>query len=432
MPQAEKRLKVLFLCTGNSCRSQMAEGWARELKGEMVEPHSAGIETHGLNPLAVKVMAEAGVDISGHRSKHVKELEDVDFDYVVTVCNQAHESCPVFPGKAKIVHRSFEDPPRLAEDAKTEQEALAHYRRVRDEIRGFVEDLPEALQKGNRTNTENAHEEATRKKVREEYAEMATGRASGCCGGDTSCCGASDPGDLARGMGYSDEELADLPEGANMGLSCGNPTALASLQEGEFVLDLGAGGGFDVFIAARKVGASGRAIGVDMTPEMVTKARQNAEVFQEQTGLANVEFRLGEIEHLPVADSSVDVIISNCVINLSPDKPQVWREMARVLKPGGRVAVSDIALKEPLPEALQESLEALVGCVAGAVPIEDTRRMAEESGLTDIRVEEDAEAVDAMTQSNDGLYQQTISALPSDKELSDYVVSIKLNARKSG
>ena len=140
-----ERLRVLFLCTGNSCRSQMAEGWARHLKSDMLEPYSAGIETHGMNPWAVRVMAEAGVDISGHRSKHVDELKDVPFDYVVTVCDNARESCPLFPGRAKIVHRSFEDPPRLAKSAATEEEALAHYRRVRDEIRAFVETLPASL-----------------------------------------------------------------------------------------------------------------------------------------------------------------------------------------------------------------------------------------------------------------------------------------------
>ena len=138
-------MKILFLCTGNSCRSQMAEGWARALKGGEIEVYSAGIETHGLNPNAVKVMAEARVDISGHRSKHVKELLGVDFDYVVTVCGHAHETCPLFPGKAKVVHVGFDDPPRLAADAKTEEEALGHYRRVRDEIRTFVERLPEEL-----------------------------------------------------------------------------------------------------------------------------------------------------------------------------------------------------------------------------------------------------------------------------------------------
>ncbi|MFA6132663.1 MAG: arsenate reductase ArsC [Phycisphaerae bacterium] len=139
------KLKVLFLCTGNSCRSQMAEGWARQLKADAVEPYSAGIEIHGLNPLAVQVMAEAGVDISGHRSKNVSELMNVPLDYVVTVCENAAETCPLFPGKARVVHVGFDDPPRLAKDAKTPQEALDHYRRVRDEIRAFVGSLPEAL-----------------------------------------------------------------------------------------------------------------------------------------------------------------------------------------------------------------------------------------------------------------------------------------------
>lgn len=139
------KLKVLFLCTGNSCRSQMAEGWARHLKDEAIEAYSAGIETHGLNPNAVKAMFEAGVDISGQRSKRVDELTDIEFDYVVTVCAHAHESCPIFPGRAKVVHVGFDDPPRLAREAKTEEEALSHYRRVRDQIRQFVESLPESL-----------------------------------------------------------------------------------------------------------------------------------------------------------------------------------------------------------------------------------------------------------------------------------------------
>ncbi len=139
------RLRILFLCTGNSCRSQMAEGWTRHLKGDVIEPYSAGIETHGLNPLAVRAMAEAGVDISGQRSKHVRELSDIEFDYVVTVCDHASENCPLFPGKARRVHVGFDDPPRLARAARTEEEALAHYRRVRDEIRAFVESLPGRL-----------------------------------------------------------------------------------------------------------------------------------------------------------------------------------------------------------------------------------------------------------------------------------------------
>lgn len=143
-----QKVKVLFLCTGNSCRSQMAEGWARHLKGDVIEPYSAGVETHGLNPQAVQVMGEAGVDISGHRSKHVDELKDVDFDYVVTVCDHAHESCPMFPGRTRVVHVGFDDPPRLARAARTPEEAMDIYRRVRDEIRAFIETLPQSLKKG--------------------------------------------------------------------------------------------------------------------------------------------------------------------------------------------------------------------------------------------------------------------------------------------
>lgn len=140
-----QKMKILFLCTGNSCRSQMAEGWARALKADVIEPYSAGIETHGMNPLAIKVMAEAGVDISGHRSKNVGELSGIPFDFVITVCDNAHESCPIFPGKTKVVHVGFEDPPRLAQNAANEEEALMHYRRVRDQIKDFVETLPDAL-----------------------------------------------------------------------------------------------------------------------------------------------------------------------------------------------------------------------------------------------------------------------------------------------
>jgi len=143
------KLNILFLCTGNSCRSQMAEGWARHLKSDVLDVYSAGIETHGLNPNAVKVMAEAGVDISKHRSKHVDELMDIPFDYVITVCGHAHENCPVFPGRAVVIHHGFDDPPKLAASAKTEEEALSHYRRVRDEIRAFVETLPDALTAAN-------------------------------------------------------------------------------------------------------------------------------------------------------------------------------------------------------------------------------------------------------------------------------------------
>jgi SAM-dependent methyltransferase len=273
--------------------------------------------------------------------------------------------------------------------------------------------------------------EAVHAAVRDGYAQIAKKEAS-CCSG-VSCCGsnAEDSTKLAQYVGYGAEELAALPEGANMGLSCGNPTALASLKPGEVVLDLGSGGGFDVFIAGRKVGAKGRAIGVDMTPEMLGKARKNIAAYQERSGLDNVEFRLGEIEHLPLADGSVDALISNCVINLSPDKSQVWREIARVLKPGGRVAVSDLALLKPLPSAIVESVEALVGCVAGAVLVSDTERMAKDAGLTDIVLNPKSGYIDGMVDWQDPLYTKIIASLPSGAKPGDYITSLEITARKA-
>jgi AhpD family alkylhydroperoxidase len=279
--------------------------------------------------------------------------------------------------------------------------------------------------------TSNIDSEAVRRKVREGYGKIA-GSGGSCCGPTPTCCGSTPVAseDLARHIGYTPEELAALPEGANMGLSCGNPNALAALQLGEVVLDLGAGGGFDVFIAGRKVGQTGRAIGVDMTPEMLAKARKNIATYRERTGLDNVEFRLGEIEHLPLADASVDAVISNCVINLSPDKAQVWREIARVLKPGGRVAVSDLALLKPLPTAVAESVEALVGCVAGAVLVAETERMAKAAGLGDIVLNPKSAYIDGMVDWQDPLYQKIIAHLPAGTKPGDFVTSLEITARK--
>lgn len=216
-----------------------------------------------------------------------------------------------------------------------------------------------------------------------------------------------------------------------MGLSCGNPTAIARLAPGQVVLDLGSGGGFDCFLAGPKVGPQGRVIGVDMTPEMISKARRNIASYRERTGLDNVEFRLGEIEHLPAADGSVDVVISNCVINLSPDKPQVWREIARVLKPGGTVAVSDLALLRPLPQAVRGMVEALVGCVAGAVRVDEYRAMIEAAGLTGIEIRPKPEYVATLSQFEDPLYRKIADALPQGKTAADYITSIDVTARKS-
>jgi arsenite methyltransferase len=279
--------------------------------------------------------------------------------------------------------------------------------------------------------TKLVKQESVRETVRAGYSQIAQAgnprrQSCGCCGGSSGV----DMEKLATTIGYTPEELAALPDGANMGLSCGNPNALAALRPGEVVLDLGSGGGFDVFIAGRKVGPAGRAIGVDMTPEMLAKSRRNIEAYRRNSGLDNVEFRLGEIEHLPLADASADVVISNCVINLSPDKEQVWREIARVLKPGGRVAVSDLALLRPLPPAVAGMVEALVGCVAGAVPVAETSRMAEAAGLVEIHLNPKSGYVDGLVESGDALYEKIISNLPAGTKPGDYITSLEIQARK--
>lgn len=289
-----------------------------------------------------------------------------------------------------------------------------------------------------------ADADAVREQVRAGYSEIArrgswssestrTGDAGACCAPGGGCCGPATftPDALAAAIGYSGQDLVHTPDGANMGLSCGNPTAIAALRPGEVVVDLGAGGGFDCFVAGPRVGAAGRVIGIDMTPDMVSRARKNAAEYRAQSGLDNVEFRLGEIEHLPVADASVDVVISNCVLNLSPDKPQVWREIARVLRPGGRVAVSDLALLRPLPESVRQDVEALVGCIAGAVLVEETRRMAQDAGLQDIVLTPKPQYIDAMSGWEDPLYRRIVESLPAGTKPGDFITSLDISARKA-
>ena len=224
-------------------------------------------------------------------------------------------------------------------------------------------------------------DEDIRKAVRKKYSTIAKEERS-CCGARGTCqCGDTTEAKSKR-IGYTEEELSSVPEGANMGLGCGNPVALASLKEGETVLDLGSGGGFDALLAARRVGENGKVIGVDMTPEMLEKARSNAR----KGKLQNIEFRLGEIEYLPVADNSVDAIISNCVINLSTDKGRVFNEAHRVLRSGGRLMVSDIVLLEKLPDFLKDSVEALTGCIAGAMLKDDYIQTIQKAGFKDVSI----------------------------------------------
>ena len=256
-----------------------------------------------------------------------------------------------------------------------------------------------------------------RKTVRDGYAQIATSASS--------CCGPNPAEDIGKKIGYSGEELNAVPQGANLGLGCGNPVALASLKEGETVLDLGAGAGFDCFLAAKRVGESGRVIGVDMTPEMLEKARENAR----KDNYRNVEFRLGEIENLPVADNSVDVIISNCVINLSPDKKRVFAEAFRVLKPGGRLMVSDITLLKELPDFIRDSAAAYVSCISGALLKEDYLKTIRDAGFSEVSVlEETVFSIDCTA--NDSIAQAVIDKIEITgediKDIENSVASIKV------
>jgi SAM-dependent methyltransferase len=255
-----------------------------------------------------------------------------------------------------------------------------------------------------------------REEVRNTYGKIALNQQNGCCAsGSTACCGADRPSATgADKLGYSANEIAALPEGADLGLGCGNPQAIASLKLGETVLDLGSGAGFDCFLAARSVGPTGRVLGVDMTPEMLAKARGNAS----KSGVTNVEFRLGEIESLPVSDNSVDVVISNCVINLSPDKPRVFRETFRALKPGGRVAVADIVRSAKLPAEISEDLAAHCGCVAGAASVDELKAMLRDAGFTDIQI-----------RPKDASREFIRSWIPG-RNAADYVVSATIEALK--
>ena len=254
--------------------------------------------------------------------------------------------------------------------------------------------------------------------VRARYGGIAAGAAADCCAPATSSCcatpAASREDDKALRMGYSPDELSAVPEGANLGLGCGNPQAIAAMKPGEVVVDLGSGAGFDCFLAATQVGASGRVIGVDMTHEMLKKARENAG----KISASNVEFRLGELEHLPVADNSADVILSNCVINLVPDKAQVFREAFRVLKPGGRLAISDVVNTAPLSPELKADPALLCGCIAGAAPVERIETWLAQAGFTDVRVTPKPES------------RELVASWAPGRGIENFVASATIEARK--
>jgi arsenite methyltransferase len=251
--------------------------------------------------------------------------------------------------------------------------------------------------------------------VRERYGAIASGSQSGCCTGKS--CGCDPATDIAKEVGYREEDLSVIPDGANLGLGCGNPVAIAGIREGEVVLDLGSGAGLDVFLAAPRVGESGRVIGLDMTDEMIAAARKNAEA----GGYKNVEFRHGDIENMPIEDNSVDLIISNCVLNLVPDKQKAFREMYRVLKPGGRIAVADIVLEGALPASLTENEDAYCACISGAVSKPDYLKGLTDAGLDNVNVESEVDAADLLAGD---------CCDSSGAALKGVVSSIKVTARK--
>lgn len=261
-----------------------------------------------------------------------------------------------------------------------------------------------------------SNKEIIRASIRKRYSDIATkGSQGGCCSG--SCCCNSNPVDINQSsinVGYTELDLSSVPDGANMGLGCGNPIAIASLKEGEIVLDLGSGGGFDCFLAREKVGETGRVIGIDMTPDMIMLARENVE----KAGYKNVEFRLGEIEHLPVADESIDVIISNCVINLSLDKTKVFDDAFRVLKSGGRLSITDVVATAELPEQIKEDLEMMSGCIAGAEYVENIKVMLENSGFKNVRMEPKDNS------------KEIINSWVPDKNIENFVASFIIEATK--
>lgn len=254
---------------------------------------------------------------------------------------------------------------------------------------------------------------AQRRAVRNRYANIATTTETGC-GSNGGCCDSESATSGSERLGYSADDIESVATGADLGLGCGNPTALASLNAGDTVLDLGAGAGFDCFLAAQQVGETGRVIGVDMTPEMVEKARDNVA----KNGATNVEFRLGEIEHLPVADQTVDVIISNCVINLSPEKSQVFSEAFRALRPGGRLAISDVVMTAPVPDSVRANPESVAACVGGASTIDDLTEMLAAAGFENVEIAPNGESSEFIREWDDAL------------DLSDYIVSATITGEK--
>ena len=384
-------MRILILCTGNSCRSQMAHGWLQSFD-KSLDVHSAGTEpAPKVNSKAVKVMAEAGIDISNHYPKSVNQYLNEEWDYVITVCGGANESCPVFSGKVKHrIHIGFDDPSHAT---GTDEFIWSEFHRVRDEIKErfydfYVQNLKDKYtyqpDEANKKSTLADTAKGIKEMVKEKYGQIALQENdednSSCCG-SSCCCSSVDFATFAD----SYEMLKGYTPEADLGLGCGLPTEFAQIKEGDTVVDLGSGAGNDCFVARAITGEKGKVIGVDMTEAMIEKAKANAK----KQNYTNVEFVLGDIEHLPVDANTADVVISNCVLNLVPDKEKAFKEIFRILKPGAHLSVSDVVLEGELPENIKQANEMYAGCISGAIQKDDYLKVMEKSGLVNITIQKE-------------------------------------------
>lgn len=356
----------------------MAQGFLKSFDNKM-EVHSAGTSpAPRVNPRAVKVMAEVGIDISMNSPKHVDDYLNDQWDYVITVCDDANETCPFFIGKVKHrLHMGFKDPSHAT---GSDEFIISEFRRVRDEIKMEFFKLYNTNLKVNQSYTMDD----AKGLVKEKYGKIAD---QSLPAGSSSCCGPSCCGDGADYVIFSEDykNLNGYDPEADLGLGCGIPTEFAGIKKGDTVVDLGSGAGNDCFVARALTGDTGRVIGIDMTEPMIEKARNNVK----KLGYSNVEFRLGDIEDMPVISDSTDVVISNCVLNLVPDKGKAFSEIFRILKPGGHLSVSDIVLRGELPEKIKQAAEMYAGCVSGAIEIEEYLRLMTKAGLTNLLIQKE-------------------------------------------
>ena len=398
---SETKHKVLFVCIHNSARSQMAEAFLTKYGGDRFEAESAGIEPGTLNPNVVAVMREIGIDLSGKSTQGVFDLLSRHklYHVVITVCDkEAAERCPIFPGNVKRISWSFKDPSAFK---GSREEVLQRTREVRDEIEQKVKDF------------------AIKDMVRLKYSEIALqtreDNQASCCG--SGCCST----EVYNIMSDDYTQMDGYTPDADLGLGCGLPTQFARIKKGDVVIDLGSGAGNDCFIARAETGETGKVIGIDFTEAMIEKARQNAE----KRHFHNVEFHLGDIEKIPVAADTADVIVSNCVLNLVPNKSGVFHEILRVLKPGGHFSISDIVLKGALPGKIREAAEMYAGCVAGAIQKEAYLGLIDVTGFKNVTLQKEKpitipddilaqylnpEEITAFKKSGTGIYSVTVFA----------------------